>query len=137
TVVGDLALDATLHRRRVGDLRFVLARVLEGSADGRALGELKPVKGCEDVPADATVDLHVRAARLKVAPDLTAERRILRANDGIASNAAVAQDSHLVPGGKEIVRHLSVEHDRTAGRAHAASDLPSDDDALAGRDHVA
>src|SRR6202022_1743947 len=106
-----LPFDGALHRRRVRDLRVVLARVLQESADRRAISELKPLDGREDVAADATVDLHVRAARLKVAADLTAHRRVRRADDRIASDPAVAQDSELVPSGEEMVRHFSVDAD--------------------------
>ena len=136
-VVGGLPLDSALHRRRIRDLRFVLARVLEGATDGRAIGELKPLDGRQDASADTAIDLHVRAAHLKVAADLTADRRARRTDDRVASDPTVAQDGQLVAGDEKIIGHLSIEHDHVANGAHAASNLPADHHALARGDHVA
>ena len=74
---------------------------------------------------------------MKVAADLTGHRRVRRGDDAVPPNATVAQDGHLVPRGKEVVRHFSVDHDHVARCAHAAPDLPADRDALTGGDHIA
>src|SRR6185369_3900193 len=90
-----------------------------------------------NVATDASVDLQVRAASLKVAPDLSGDRRGRGADDDVPSDTTVAQDGQLIAGGEEIVRDLAIEDDRVARGTHGASDLSADRDAVPRRDHIA
>src|SRR5437762_10146979 len=93
-------------RRRVRDLRLVLACVLERPADGPAIGDLKPLYVRGDISADTRVDLHVCATGLKVAADLTADRGVRRADDHVSPNPPIAQDRQLVSTDDEIAGAL-------------------------------